>query len=205
MINSPIYNLILYSSATIMQKWKCLKSETAYESPHFRVKKDLVELPDRSTKKWTYWDSLDSAMILAVMADKKLVMIRQYRYMADSEVIEFPSGKNEAGENIEESARREFEEETGYSCTGTLLELGKFYESYGQLNRRIHMFFTKNPSKASQHLDGGEKGFEDIKVEFVDFDKAVHMAIENKIVAMGSALAILLLKEKIDKKEIEID
>lgn len=187
-----------------MQKWKRLKSETVYDSPYFGVKKDLVRLSDGSTKEWTYWDSLDSAMVLAMTEDKKLVMIRQYRYMADSEVIEFPSGKNEEGETIKESARREFEEETGYSCTGTLTEIGKFYETYGQLNRRIHLFFTKNPNKTSQRLDRNEKGFEDIKVELVDFDKAVQMALENKIVAMGSALAILLFKEKIDRKEIEI-
>jgi len=38
----------------------------------------------------------------------------------------------------------------------------------------------------------------------VDFDQAVKMALKNEIVAMGSALAILLLKEKIERKEIKL-
>jgi len=183
-----------------MQKWQRLQSETVYDSPHFRVKKDLVELPDGSRKEWTYWDSLDSAMLLAMTEDKKLVMIRQYRYMADDEVIEFPSGKVEGQETVEECARREFEEETGYAAKGKLIKLGSFFETYGQLNRRIHFFFAADVRRSAQHLDTKEKGFEDIKVEMVAFDDAVRMAKENKIVAMGSALAILLLREKLAEK-----
>ncbi|MFA7169559.1 MAG: hypothetical protein WC178_01765 [Candidatus Paceibacterota bacterium] len=77
-----------------MQKWHRLQSKTVYDSEHFRVKKDLVKLPNGEQKEWTYWDSLDSAMVLAMTEDKKLVMIRQYRYMADNEVIQSPFWKN---------------------------------------------------------------------------------------------------------------
>ncbi|MCD6230052.1 MAG: hypothetical protein J7K00_04610 [Candidatus Diapherotrites archaeon] len=66
------------------------------------------------------------------------------------------------------------------------------------------MFFAGNITKSKQDLDKGKRGFEDIKVELVDFEKAVNMALENKIPAMGSSLAILLLKEKIERKEITI-
>lgn len=65
------------------------------------------------------------------------------------------------------------------------------------------MFFAKNLTKSQQKLDEGTEGFEDIHVELVRFNDAIKMARENKIVAMGSSLAILLLKEKIEKKEIK--
>ena len=72
-----------------MKKWKCLKSELAFDAKFFKVRKDVVELPDGQQKEWTFWDSPDSAMVLGMTKDKKLVMIRQYRYMVGDEVIEF--------------------------------------------------------------------------------------------------------------------
>ncbi len=140
-------------------------------------------------------------MVIGMTGDKKLVMIQQYRYMVCDEVIEFPSGYNQDSEMIEDGARREFEEETGYSCD-SLIKLGAFYETYGQLNRKIHLFFAKNIIKTAQTLDPSDDVCEDIKVVLVDFDRAVDMALENKILAMGSSLAIFLLKEKLERKEI---
>ncbi len=148
-------------------------------------------------------DSNDSAMVIGMNRNKKLIMIKQYRYLTNNIVIEFPSGGLRDGEKIEFGARREFEEETGYKCE-SFIKLGSFYETYGQLNRQIHIFFSNNIIKSKQNLDNKKEGYEDIKVELIDFKKAVDLAIGNKILAMGSSLAILLLKEKILKKEIII-
>jgi len=187
-----------------MKKWECKKSELILNEKHFKVKKDTVKLPTNEIKEWIYWDSKDSVMVVGMTRDKKLIMIKQYRYLVGDEVIEFPSGALHNNESIEGAAKREFEEESGFKC-GSLVKLGSFYETYGQLNRQIHIFFTNNPAKSEQNLDNGKRGFEDIKVELVDFDKAIKLALENKIVAMGSSLAILLLKEKIERKEIVIN
>lgn len=185
-----------------MQKWKRLHSETVYDSPFFCVKKDLVQLPDGQQKEWTYWDSTDSAMLLALTDNGELVMIRQYRYLVDDEVIEFPSGKMEGKETPAECARREFEEETGYAARGELEPLGSFFETYGQLNRRIHLFFTRSIELAEQRLDRGSKGFEDIRVELVPLEDAIRMAQGNRIAAMGSALSVLLLRAKLASEAV---
>ena len=89
-----------------MKKWKCIKSELAFDSRYFKVRRDIVELPSGEKKEWTYWDSSDSAMVLGITRDKKLVMIRQYRYLTGGEVIEFPSGRKEESETIEDGAKR---------------------------------------------------------------------------------------------------
>ena len=172
-----------------------------YTSISFKVRRDIVELPTKETKEWFYWDSKDSVMVLGMTKDKKLVMVRHYKYLVGKEVIEFPAGGLQEGESIEDGAKREFEEETGYICEN-LTTLGVFYETYSQLNRQIHLFFSNDLKPSKQKLDTGEKGFEDMTVELVDFDRAVQLALENKIVAMGCSLAILLLKEKIERGEI---
>jgi ADP-ribose pyrophosphatase len=186
-----------------MKKWKCLNSKIVFDSRFFKVRRDIVQIPNGEKKEWIYWDSPDSAMVLGLTDDKKLVMIRQYRYMVDDVVVEFPSGYNQDAETIESGAKREFEEETGYTCK-SLIKLGSFYETYGQLNRKIHLFFGKNVTRLDQKIDSEDYVPEDIDVLLIDFEQAVRMALENKIVAMGSALAILLLKEKFDKNEISL-
>ncbi|MCD6230053.1 MAG: NUDIX hydrolase [Candidatus Diapherotrites archaeon] len=106
-----------------MEKWKCRESKLILDTKFFKVRKDIVELPTKETKEWIYWDSGDLAMVLGLTGSKKLVMIRQYRYMVDSEVIEFPSGGIHDNESIEDGARREFEEESGFKCN-SLVKLG---------------------------------------------------------------------------------
>lgn len=185
-----------------MQKWKRLSSDIVYDSKYFRVRKDLVELPDGKKKEWTYWDSRDSAMVICMTEDKRLVMIRQYRYMVDDEVIEFPAGFNEPTENLEASARREFEEETGYVCD-RLEEIGAFYETFGQLNRMLHIFFAPG-AKLRQGKPLDKDDYEDIEVILVSLEDAMKMVRENAIVSMGSSLALLLLQEKLAKNEIAL-
>lgn len=187
-----------------MKKWKCEKSKIILDTKFFKVRQDLVQLPSKKKIDWTYWDSKDSVMVLGMTKGNKLVMIRQYRYLVNDEVIEFPSGRIHDNENsIKGAAKREFEEEAGYKCE-KLIKLGAFYETYGQLNRQIYLFFSKNIVKTKQNLDFADRGYEDIKVELVDFEKVVRLALENRIVAMGSSLAILLLREKIARKQIKI-
>lgn len=187
----------------MMQKWKRLQSETVYDSEYFRVKKDLVRLPNGKQKEWTYWDSRDSAMIICMTEEKKLVMIRQYRYMVDDDVIEFPAGFNEPGETFTESAQREFEEETGYVC-GELEELGAFYETFGQLNRRIHIFFARGAGQQQPETNREKDDFENIEVTLISLEDAIKLVSENKIVSMGSSLAILLLQEKLARNDISL-
>ena len=186
-----------------MKKWERKKSELILNEKYFKVRKDTVKLPTDEIKEWIYWDSNDSVMVIGMTKNKKLIMVKQYRYLVSNEVIEFPSGEIHNNESIDKAAKREFEEESGFKCD-SLVKLGSFYETYGQLNRQIHIFFTNSLIKSKQNLDNGKRGFEDIKVELVNFEEAVKLALENKIVAMGSSLAVLLLKEKIERKEIEI-
>lgn len=187
-----------------MRKWKCRKSELIIDTKFFKVRKDIVELPTKELQEWTYCFTNDAVMILAINKQRKIIMVKQYRYFAGDEAIEFPAGLVNDNETIEDAAKREFEEETGFKCN-SLLKLGSFYESFGQLKRKVHIFFARDLIKSNQNLDTGKDGYEDIEVKLVDFNEAVNLALQNKIIVTASALAILLLKEKIDRKEIVLD
>lgn len=186
-----------------MTNWQTLSSKIILKARHFQVRENKVKLPDGRIIDWPYWDSFDSVMIIALTSDKKIVMIKQYRYLYGKECLEFPSGGLLKNENILEGAKREFEEETGYKASN-LIKLGSFYETISQLNRQIHIFFTKDIQKSEQNLDEGRRGFEEIKVKLIDYDQVLNLALSNKFPSMNCTLAILLLNEKIKRGEIKI-
>jgi len=173
-----------------MKKRNKISSEEVFNHKYFKVNKDIVELPNGEKVEWFYWNSRDSAMVVAETPKGKLVMVKQFRYLPDQVALEFPSGHSDEGESIEDCALREFEEETDYTCENLTL-LGKFFETMGQLNRQIHIY----SGKCAKKINGKTKQSditEDIEVVLLDFDEVVEMAKENKIISMGSSLAILL-------------
>ncbi len=56
------------------------------------------------------------SIIFPVTADLKVVALKQFRYGVNEVVIEIPGGCPDLGEATEEIARKELEEETGYTA-----------------------------------------------------------------------------------------
>jgi len=180
-----------------MKKWKKLKTDRVFNHKYFKVNKDLVELPDGRQIDWLYWDSKDSAMVVPITSDNKLVMIRQYRYLPDKLALEFPSGHGDENESVEACAKRELEEETGYGCE-ELIPLGAFFETMGQLNRKIHIFLGINATKLDKPTRKTDEN-EQIKTALIELDKVAEMVADGEIISMGSSLAVLLAQRYIDK------
>jgi len=175
------------------KKWKTLSSKKVFDHKYFKVRKDIVRLPDGRQIEWFYWDISDSAMVAALTKEGKLVTVKQYRYLPDQEALELPSGGGGRSEEMPKCAERELEEETGYRCE-KLVKLGSFYETMAQLNRQVHIFLGENATKLSRPVRKSDEN-EETEVVLVDPEKAVKLAVEGKIISMGSSLAIMLLKD----------
>ena len=93
---------------------------------------------------------------------------------------------------MEDCAKREREEETGYRCD-KLVKLGSFHETMSQLTRKIHIFLGENAVKMDHPLRERDEN-EEIEVVLVDLDDAVKMVKEGKVISMGTSLAIMLTK-----------
>jgi 8-oxo-dGTP pyrophosphatase MutT (NUDIX family) len=63
-----------------------------------------------------------------VSDDGQILMIKNYRFITDSEAWELPAGMVDPGETLEEAAVRELLEETGYVAK-TLTYLNYYYPS----------------------------------------------------------------------------
>lgn len=82
------------------------------------------------------------AAVLPVLADGRIVLIRQWRPAVGGAVLELPAGRLEAGEPPADCARRELQEEVGYR-PGRLETLGDMLSSVGFCNERIHLFLAR--------------------------------------------------------------
>ncbi len=83
----------------------------------------------------------DHILVVPLTADRRLVMVRQFRPARGRFTLEFPAGAVDPGETPEAAVRREFEEETGY-VAAEWVSLG----SSGLANHReaqtCHLFFA---------------------------------------------------------------
>ena len=81
------------------------------------------------------------AAIVAVDPDGQVLLVRQYRPAVDADLLELPAGIVDPGEQPIDTARRELEEETGYTA-GHLEPLVHFYTSPGFCTEVLHVFLA---------------------------------------------------------------
>lgn len=96
--------------------------------------------------------------IVPLTSEQEVVLIEQYRPPVDGRVIEFPAGlagdvAGEESESLEEAARRELLEETGYGG-GTWRQVATVTSSPGLTNETITMFVATGIEK--QAAGGGD-------------------------------------------------
>lgn len=97
-----------------------------------------------------------SVVLLAKDKDS-LILIKQYRQAVDDYVIQLSGGGVETGEDLEGAVRREFLEETGYSC-GSVKHIGRMYPANWISNEVTHVFFTEEIiDQSKQKLEINEK------------------------------------------------
>ncbi|KKU48323.1 hypothetical protein A3H10_05135 [Candidatus Uhrbacteria bacterium RIFCSPLOWO2_12_FULL_46_10] len=104
-----------------IKPWKTLSSEVVWEGGNLKIRKDTCLLPDGIIIPDFYVrEDKDVAIIFCVTKNREVVLVRQFRQGAGGEgeiTLELPAGlKDSHDHSIEDTARRELLEETGYSC-----------------------------------------------------------------------------------------
>lgn len=157
-----------------MRPWKHLGSASVIENRWLKVTADTCQLPGGTVVEPYYViHEPEWVHVLAVNAKNEILVVRQYRYAADAVCTELPGGAAEREEELQEAAKRELLEETGYVAETWAYAGGLFANPARQTNR-VHLFVASGLSAvAGQALDETEE----IELAFLSV-AGIHAAIE---------------------------
>lgn len=160
-------------------EWKTLSSEYIYKSNWLTARKDTCETPSgKIVDAYYVLEYNDWVNCVAVTADGRIVMVRQFRQGIGKTVLEIPGGTmDDTDPNPEFAMRRELLEETGYDFE-KLIPLGAVAPNPASSNNLTHMFLATGGRKVQdQDLDENEE----IEVVLMDLEDVETLIKENKI------------------------
>lgn len=164
-------------------------SSPAYNGKIFQVTRDDVLIKDRIRQRDVVHHN-GGVGILAVK-DNKILFVKQYRYAITQSTLEIPAGKLEAGEIPYDSALRELEEESGFTCE-TLHPLCAMYSTPGFCTEKLYLYWTDQLIAVENPLPMDED--EDIEILWYSIDEAIQMIENGEIVDAKTIVAVQFAK-----------
>lgn len=134
---------------------KTIEQNTVYSGHIVNVRLDAAEIMDGTKAMREVVEHPGGVCIVPLDAAGSFYCVRQFRYPMGQQVLEFPAGKLEYGEDPAACARRELKEETGLTA-GQLVHLGSMYPSPGYLAEVIHLYLALDLQQGNAAPDEGE-------------------------------------------------
>jgi len=129
-----------------------------------------------------------SVVIVPLIHPQQVCLIEVVRVAVGKTLLELPAGTLDKVESLEEAARRELAEETGYHG-GSMQPVGAFWMSPGILRERMHLFVAEGLSPGPQALEPGEQ----IQTRVVAWEEAVAMCLDGRIDDAKTIAGLLLV------------
>ncbi|CAK0757412.1 ADP-ribose pyrophosphatase [Gammaproteobacteria bacterium] len=120
---------------------QCRFSRNVFSGNLLQVYRDEVTLPDGRDGSREYIVHPGAVVVIPWLAEKRLIMERQYRYPVKQEFLELPAGKLTYGEDPLLAVQRELLEETGYTAAHWR-RLGRIHPCIGYANEEMILYMA---------------------------------------------------------------
>jgi len=176
-------------NASAIEPWEVLESSIAFSNRWLRVRKDICRTNRGNIIDYYVVERFSYVLVVALTAQSKVLVVRQYKHGAGQVVCELPAGYIEEGEGPLLCAQRELREETGYEAT-KMEPLGVLFASPSAASHHAHVFLATGLRRVGeQRLDASEN----ILVHKMDFAAAVQAAAHNQVFQDLASTAALLM------------
>jgi ADP-ribose pyrophosphatase len=166
---------------------KLIDSKSVFLGSFLEVIKDTVELPNGKHATREYINHPGAVAIIAITNDNKIVLEYQYRHSVEQIILEIPAGKLDPQEQPLDAAKRELQEETGFSSTSWTC-LGECLPCIGYSNERIIYYLAENINAGESNPDEGEE----IETITMDIQECMNLAYTGKITDSKTLAGLML-------------
>ena len=118
-----------------------IESQRIYRGRVVGLRIDTVKLPQSRVSQREIVEHGGSVAIVPLDGQMNVLLVRQYRKAVEQALLEVPAGGLDEGERPEACARRELQEETGYTA-GKIEPLATFFMSPGFCDEEMHAFLA---------------------------------------------------------------
>jgi ADP-ribose pyrophosphatase len=174
-----------------------LESKIVYKNHFLEIQEDLLKLPHGPKQVYGFMVAApEAAAVIAETKNGQLVVNKEYRHPTKKWLYGFPGGCVDPGESPIEAAKRELQEETGYTAK-EFHHIGSTYPFPGSSTLRIHYVLAleaelTHPTK--------HEPFELIQVEVKPLDFIQEEILKGALID-GTLCAALYFRDLFYKKK----
>lgn len=157
---------------------------------------ERVRLPNGHVAELEIAHHPGGAAIVAVDAQRRVCMLRQFRHAAGGWLLELPAGKLDGGEPPFDCARRELAEEAGTAAANWQV-LGSYLSSPGVFTEVIHLYLARDLSPVAASPEEHEV----FEVQWIPLTDAVAMAADGRLRDGKSIVGIFRAREALGQQD----
>ncbi|HEY8562871.1 MAG TPA: NUDIX hydrolase [Pyrinomonadaceae bacterium] len=131
-----------------VETWETVESKEIADCRVFKVREDTARNGEKRGRFYVI-ENPDWVNVIALTKNSEVVLIEQFRHGAGEVILEIPGGMIDGGEAPERAARRELQEETGYTAKEFVF-LGKSRPNPAIQNNWLYHFAALDAEKNAE-------------------------------------------------------